>query len=165
MLGMHAKIERFGWTCMYVFGDRKTHAPAWGYTIGLAERARHPELVVVGLDDHSVAAIFEVLATRVTTGERLDDPPGGRLTIQEHPFRVVPVHPSHWTTDRFNMWLAYYALLGEADPPQDALQVLWPDDHDQLPDDPAFERRLLRVQTRLDRPARPHRCDRPHQPA
>jgi Domain of unknown function (DUF4262) len=144
MFGMHAKIERFGWTGMYVFGGPETRAPAWGYTIGLAERARHPELVIVGLDDHCVAALFDALANRVTAGERLDDLPGRRVMVEGRPLQFVPVHPSHWSTDRFNMWLAYYTLLGEPDPPRDALQVLWPDDH--------------------DRPAPPHRCERPHQP-
>ena len=30
MFGMHAKIERFGWTGMYVFSDPETRTPGWG---------------------------------------------------------------------------------------------------------------------------------------
>jgi hypothetical protein len=165
MFGMHGKIERFGWTGMYVFGEPETRTPAWGYTIGLAAHSRHPELLVVGLDDCCVADLFEVLATRVTEGERLDDLPAGQLMLDERPFRFVPVHPSQWMTDRFNMWLQYYGLRGEGSPPQEALQVLWPDDHDRLPGDPGFNRECRRLQPVLDRPARAEPRDRPHRAA
>jgi Domain of unknown function (DUF4262) len=165
MFGMHGKIERFGWTGMYVFGEPETRTPAWGYTIGLAERSQHPELVIVGLDDCCVADLFDVLATRVSTGERLDDLPAGRVIVEGHACRVVPVHSSHWSTDRFNMWLQYYGGLGAGTPPQEALQVLWPDAHDRLPGDPGFDRRCRELQTRLDRPAGPQPRDRPRRAA
>jgi Domain of unknown function (DUF4262) len=87
MFGMHGKIERFGWTGMYVFAEPETRTPAWGYTIGLAERSHHPELVIVGLDDCCVASLFDVLATRVTAGERLGDLPGGRVIVEGHACR------------------------------------------------------------------------------
>ncbi len=163
MFGMHAKIDRLGWTGMYVFGER--HAPAWGYTIGLSERFQHPELVVVGLSDRSVGWLFNELATRATEGARLDELPDGRLELDGHPFRVLPVHASHWATDRFNMWLEYYELLGEGRPPQAALQVQWPDEHDRLPGHPDFDPGCRRQQTRLDRPARFRKRDRPPQAA
>ena len=50
------------------------------------------------------------------------------------------------------MWLEYYGERGEVSPPQDALQVLWPDAQDRLPDDPDFDPECRRLQTRLDRP-------------
>jgi len=159
MFGMHGKIEQLGWTGMYVGGDRRV--PAWGYTIGLTDRYGHPELVAVGLGDHSVAWLFEVLATRVTEGARLDELPDGRLELEGHPFRIVPVHSSHWATDRFNMWLEYYELLGERAPRHAALQVQWPDENDRLPGHPDFDPGCRRRQTRLDRPARTRRRDRP----
>jgi hypothetical protein len=164
LFGLHGKIERFGWTGMYVFDDPETRTPGWGYTIGLADRVGHPELVVVGLDHCCVGELLDVLANRATAGERFDDLPDGRFDLEGHPFRVVPVHRSHWATDRFNMWLAYYGLLGEGMPPQDALQVLWPDDDDRLPGDPAHDRRDRRLQTRLDRRTRQPR-DRPRRAA
>jgi hypothetical protein len=163
MFGMHAKIEKHGWTGTYVFGDGNT--PAWGYTIGLAERAMHPEFAVVGLDDHSTSWLFEVLARRVTAGERLDELPGGQLELEGHPFRLVPVHASHWDTNRCNMWLEYYAQLGEGWPPQEALQVLWPDQQDRLPGDPGLDSRSRRFQTRLDRTHHVRPRDRPEQAA
>jgi hypothetical protein len=163
MFGMHAKIEKLGWTGMYVGGDRRV--PAWAYTIGLAERFLHPELVVVGLGEQSVAGLFDELATRVAAGDRLDELPDRRLTLVGHPFRVVPVHASHWRTDRFNMWLEYYELLGEGVPPQAALQVQWPDERDRLPGEPEFDRGCHRRQTRLDRPARTRPHDRPSRAA
>jgi hypothetical protein len=165
MFGMHAKIERLGWTGMYVFGEHERQAPPWGYTIGLAERALHPELVIVGLGDCCVAELFDVLATRVTAGERLDDLPEGRVTVEGHPYRVVPVRSSHWATDRFSMWLEYYGCLGAGTPPQEALQVLWPDERDRLPGDPGFDRRCRQLQIRLDRPARRRPRHRRHRAA
>lgn len=165
MFGMHGKIEKIGWTSMYVFGEPKTRTPPWGYTIGLAERSLHPELVIVGLADCCVADLFGALAARVSEGERLDDLPEGRLELEGHPLRVVPVHASHWTTDRFNMWLAYYGCLGAGAPPQEALQVLWPDEHDRLPGEAGFKRRYRELQTRLDRPARRKPRDRPRRAA
>jgi len=151
MFGMLLKIERFGWTGMYVLPEGSS--PGWGYTIGLSERFDHPELVIAGLDDGSVAAIFADLATRVANHERIDDLPDARLELDGRPYRLVPVHPSHWKTDRFNMWVQYYGCLGEPYPPAVALQVQWADDVGRLPGDPEYDKRLRRRQPRLDRPA------------
>jgi Domain of unknown function (DUF4262) len=154
MLGVHAKIERFGWTGMYVFGERETRTPPWGYTIGLAERSLHPELVIVGLDDCCLASLFDLLATRVTRGERLDDLPDGRLELDIRS-GSFPCTRATGTQTVSTCGSCATASSGRR-PPQDALQLLWPDDDDRLPDDPAFDGRLRHLQTRLDRPARPH---------
>jgi hypothetical protein len=158
LFAMDARIDRSGWTGMYVLPDRRV--PGWGYTIGLSEHADHPELVVVGLDDRSAEELFEPLTARVHDGERFDALPEGRFEIRGHPFRAVAVHPDHWWTDRFNMWLHYYGARGDVAPKMHALQILWPDANDRLPGDPEFDPRLRRRQTRLERAPRRQRRDR-----
>jgi Domain of unknown function (DUF4262) len=148
--GMHMKIERFGWTAMYVLEEETV--PGWGYTIGLSGRFEHPEFVVVGLGDAGTMALLETLANRVTNGERFDG--GAELVLELRGggrFRLAPVHPSHWDTDRFNMWWNYYGVLGEPRPQRSALQIQWPDAQGRFPGDRELDRRVRRRQTRLDR--------------
>ncbi|MGH9030884.1 MAG: DUF4262 domain-containing protein [Acidimicrobiia bacterium] len=151
LFGLHATIERCGWMVMYVLGERRR--PPWAYTIGLSHRCRHPELVVLGLDDRSSAGVLNRLATRVDAGERLDALPGGETVVDGSPCRIVPVHAEHWETDLFAAWVNYYGALG-AIPDPAALQVVWADEAGRFPGDHDFDPSLRRHQRHLDRAPR-----------
>jgi Domain of unknown function (DUF4262) len=157
MFNMHLRIDRLGWTPMYVLEEGNT--PGRGYTIGLSERHEHPELVIVGLDDETVVTLLAELATRVTCGERLDERTDRLVEVDGRRLRLAPVHPGHWRTDRFNMWLNYYGAL-RITPPRLAMQAQWPDRAGRYPGDPGFDRRLRRTQPRLYRPPLRQRRDR-----
>lgn len=151
LFGWHSTIEQHGWMIMSVFGD--SSRPTWSYTIGLSRRCSHPELVVVGLPGCCAGEILNRLGTRVDEGERLDALPGGQTSIEGEPYRLVPVHPKHWGTDLFAVWLRYYDAIGCVPDPR-ALQVHWADGAGRFPGHPDFDRSLRRRTRRLDRAPR-----------
>lgn len=116
-------IDDRGWFIQAV--DAGGDAAGWAYTIGLAERFGHPELVVV--DPHCVRCggnLLNAVAQEVAEGAafRPDDAVylDGRSVA-----RIAAVHAEEWATDRFNGWLVYYDAQPWASPPARALQVVW----------------------------------------
>lgn len=137
----YAHIERaiddVGWSVMSVMGDER-HRP-WAYTIGLMETFGHPEFVITGLDSEVAHELLNILGTHVECGSVYEADPGGSRDVHGLPARFVAVHQGHWRTDRFNAWLGYYEEVGRDPGSPEALQVLWPDRKDRLPNDPGGE--------------------------
>lgn len=124
-LNLARKIDDYGWAIQSVAGGR--HGIGWSYTIGLAERFDHPELVVAG-PDHPLdrAGLLGAAITRIRAGERFAA--GDEATLIEVPHRFVDVHPRQFTYGVFAMWFLHYRNLPELAPELTALQVVVPDD-------------------------------------
>lgn len=121
-LAVTANIKDFGWHLTGV--EQSARSPSWVYSIGLIERFDHPELIVTGICCMPCAAqgLNEIgtliqEGSRFSTGDELAGGcPGGTA-------RFGAVHPSHWTTDRFNAWVNHYGPQRQTLEPS-ALQVI-----------------------------------------
>lgn len=112
--------------------------PAWCYTVGVTEVTGHPELVMVGACPQCAAGTLNRLGSRIRSGERFEVPT--RYPVFRGPdlapIHLRPVHPDHWDTDRFTMWLWYYRQRGWHPPRREAVQVVVPDDAGRFPWEP-----------------------------
>jgi Domain of unknown function (DUF4262) len=128
-----------GWAVQTVHGGAS--APPFAYTVGLTNFDRHPELVIVGVDHETAAAILDELSRRVQAGERLTA--GQRLEgldETEYPMVLLAV------TDPASHLVVARRLLGEE---LTALQVVWPDPDGRFPWDAAHDPRFLVMQPLL----------------
>jgi hypothetical protein len=151
MWSIHLAIASDGWKGMYVSGGS---VPAWGYTIGLSEGRDHPELVVVGLDVEVTSFVLHALASEVHAGVRFGPTGLDEYELAGVSMRFATVHPGHWMTERFAMWVNYYGDRGEPRPEPSAVQVLWPDGAGRHPGDRDFDPRARRRQPQLARAPR-----------
>jgi hypothetical protein len=114
------RIIEKGWSIQGV--QRQDGRLDWAYTIGLAQRFGHPELAVTGTCcPGCTTTMLDQAAALVAAGRRLAV---GDLLDLSSPLRVGPVHPQQWDSDRFALWLAYYASR-PTEPPREALQLIW----------------------------------------
>jgi hypothetical protein len=137
-------IIETGWSVQGVL--RQNGRLDWAYTIGLAERFDHPELVVTGMCCFPCAGNMLNQAARLVAGGRRPDV--GEVLELSAPVRLGAVHPDQWRGDRFAVWLRYYETRPTT-PSTAALQLIWMDDLGTWQDDPgrsSWQRR------RLDRP-------------
>jgi hypothetical protein len=125
-----ANVERYGWHVQMVVGD-PLHQP-WTYTIGLWTSFGHPELAMFGIDGNQATLLLNLMAERVVKGERFVAGASDGGVLSEHPVRLAAVRPE-WYAPYFGTAIDWY--LDEFP----ILQVLLPDRHGRLPDDPASE--------------------------
>jgi hypothetical protein len=128
-----------GWAVQTVHGGAQ--APPSAYTVGLTNFDHHPELVIVGVDHETAAAILDELSRRVQAGERLTA--GQRLEgldETDYPMILLAV------TDPASHLVVARRLLGEE---LTALQVVWPDPDGRFPWDAAHDPRFLVMQPLL----------------
>ncbi len=116
--------------------------PPFGYTVGLWESLRQPELIAFGLPTPVMQSILTFLGEEGRRGLNLAIPQlvpnvGSRFGVQ-----LRPIHEAS---------LARYFgfALGFYEEPFPATQVLWPDKSGRFPDDRGFSKRLLGVQPKL----------------
>jgi hypothetical protein len=153
-------IACYGWHATIVEDDRPYRG--WAYTVGLAETAAHPELVVTGMCCSGCAhSVLTALAGRVLDGDRFT---AGQELVSEPSGVVVRfgrVHNAQWRTDRFGVWHAYYDRVRPDAPQGGALQVIPRNARGRWQNDPRNPR--WRVD-RLDLPPRgsSRRRGRPH---
>jgi hypothetical protein len=107
---------------------RDSNSPGFMYTIGLFERHRHPELVVVGLPRDLGHWLLDTLSARVATGDRFVAGPKYD-NILEPPYRLAlrEVHRENMP-EYVGMALRYY---GNSD--FTVNQVFLPDVRDLFP--------------------------------
>ncbi len=115
------RIEANGFTIVMV----EAEVP-WAYTIGLIGSFDHPEVVVSGSSAEVSYGVLNEVVDRIRTGARFDVPSASvDLEGFDAAVRVGSVHPAHWATGRFAMWLSYYGPSGSCPEPW-AVQLVWP---------------------------------------
>ncbi len=115
---LHHRVERFGWALQGVEAPRP-----WTYTVGLAERFHHPELVMAGVDISAAMRALNALGTMIATGERLRPGRVG-VTVAETEVAFGSVHPVHLSAGLVGMWEEYYGRRPGTRPPLEVVQVL-----------------------------------------
>ncbi|MPZ68671.1 MAG: DUF4262 domain-containing protein [Actinobacteria bacterium] len=116
-------IERFGWALQYVEGPTSVE-DSWCYSIGLAEKFSHPELIVSGVGMGEAAGVLNALGDMVRWGTRLEAGDAKRLPSGEYAY-LSPVHPVHFDRGVFATWVDLYEAMGK-DPERAALEVILP---------------------------------------
>lgn len=111
-------VRRYGWHVIQVFEE--DDRPAFSYTIGLAHRFEHPELIVIGLEDEIAGGILNRIAASIRDGERVA--PFSRLRghLDDAALLAVPVKK---TAYREHLGVARWFHRGDD---FDTLQLLWP---------------------------------------
>ena len=112
-------VRRHGWAVQGVEGRRP-----WVYTIGLAERFAHAELVMAGVDISLAMNALNALGTMVATGEVLA-PGRPEVRVCETEVAFGTVHPVHIANGLVGMWEALYVDKRQVEPPSlEVVQVL-----------------------------------------
>jgi hypothetical protein len=124
------ELERF--LVQAVGSPDPPHAANWAYTVGLLDRAEHPELIVVGTDVGVGTRLLRALGDAVLAGERFA--PGEMIHINGEIARVGAVAPIQYTLDTFNSWhnLRSYGALHA--PALEAVQIIVADVWSATPD-------------------------------
>jgi hypothetical protein len=122
-----ALIEAHGWAVILV--PDSDDGPGFGYTIGLAQRFRHAELLMQGLPLETIHAALNNAAAEVQRGARFM--PGSRSgeVFEEAPVACRAVD-ARFFDEYFGTAFRYYG-----DAPFDVLQLVWVDDELRFPDD------------------------------
>jgi hypothetical protein len=112
-------VKRHGWAVQGVEGQRP-----WAYTIGLAERFGHAELVMTGVDWQLSVHALNALGMMVATGEVLYPGREG-VVVCETEIAFGQVHPVHISNGLVGMWPALYLDHRRVEPPPvDFVQAL-----------------------------------------
>jgi hypothetical protein len=115
---LHQVEERFGWAVQWVEAPRP-----WVYTIGLADRYGHPELVLVGVDIALSMTVLNALGVMVATGEELR-PGATDVVVGEMELTFGSVHPVHLAAGLVGTWEGYYEWRPGPAPALEVVQVL-----------------------------------------
>ena len=127
-------IQKFGWFCTRVAGDEA--GPAFSYTSGIWEKAKHSELIMFGLPKDTSYGVFEGIyrdldrGIIVETGVPLSNVFGSAVA---YAFPVAEKHCAEYLG-----WSRWF-YRGNAFP---CIQIVWPDRTGKFPweadFDPAF---------------------------
>jgi hypothetical protein len=120
MFDIHGRVLRDGWTLGGCDGGRRS--PPWWYTIGLADRFGHPELLIVACDTKLSKAILADVAVGIEHGVRLAD--GDSILTEIGMLPVQRVHQAQLDTGATADWHNYYGAQGRYDLPQHVLQIV-----------------------------------------
>jgi hypothetical protein len=104
-------VRRWGWAVQGVEGRRP-----WAYTIGLAERFGHAELVIAGVEWHLSLHVLNALGMMVATGEVLT-PGRDPVVVAETEVAFSEIHPVHISNGLVGMWPALYLDHRRVEPP------------------------------------------------
>jgi hypothetical protein len=124
-------VEKYGFHIINV--REENGIPGWGYTIGIYETAKQPEIIVVGLKPDAAHSILNECARRLRAGARFTN--GHRetdlLSNVECEFREVE---QRWLIQLMGYSVWFY---GEDNFP--ALQCIYPDLENRFPWEPNFD--------------------------
>ena len=115
---VRSDVEEFGWHVVTVGAQS---GPDFGFTIGLHQTFGHPEVLMIGLPDHMLRNVLNVVGENVKSGARYSAGASYSGILEGHQcaFRSVP-------GDRFPEYLGYairfYAGVGFP-----CIQCIWPD--------------------------------------
>ena len=97
---LRCEIATQGWTITGL--EPEPGDVPWVYTVGLAASHQHPELVVAGLPALAGELLIDLLARRVTEGERFDHE--STVELGELDFTFGWVHPRHFERGVLDLW-------------------------------------------------------------
>ena len=128
-LRVRSDVERYGWHVALVPPDRPEdpHSIGWGFTIGLCERFRHPEMALFGMDLRATHQLLNRTGVAVRKGWRLE--PGSTYTglLERYDCAVRSIEP-RWHSIFFGNAQWYYR--GDT---FSMLQLFWPDESQRFP--------------------------------
>jgi hypothetical protein len=114
------RFDRYGLAIQGV--DVEPPGLSWSYTVGLAERFGHAELVVLGGSIEERGHVLNALAAEIESGASLE--PGIDVEICCGSVAVGDVHPRHVENGLVATWFEYYDHYSSTLSPAPALQVL-----------------------------------------
>ena len=120
-----ALIEKHGFMVMGVVHGGDPEKRDWAYTIGLGDRADHPELIVAGASFEFTGPWLNELGRRVLTGERFAA--GDAVPTSQGTARFDTVHEIQFRLGTFDGWLALAAEGAVRSDHLVALQVFAPE--------------------------------------
>lgn len=124
----------------------KDRLPAYGYTIGLAERFDHPEIILIGLPPKTIQLILNSVGEYVRKGGRIVI---GADYVDEFisniPVKFVEVRHEHYPR------YLQYAIEYYRNEDFVVMQLIWPDKLGQFPWEDKYDPELKFVQPMLDR--------------
>jgi len=133
----------------------------WLYTVGLAERFSHPELLVVGVCCAPCGgSILDAVAEEVAAGVRFEVPTMEPIELEGGLVHLRHVPPVCWESSWFAMWKAYYGTKPYSPPVADALQVVFMDKRGHFPWEPGCDPIVAALQQLPDDPPPPVRAVR-----
>jgi hypothetical protein len=96
-------LARNGFALQGVVGPGGVEDPGcWVYTVGLLDRAAHPEMIIAGASLEPSASVLSALAQSVLGGERFLV--GETIDLAPGIARVGAVHPIQYELGTFNVW-------------------------------------------------------------
>lgn len=123
-------VEKYGFHVTKVMGDEEV--PSFAYTVGLGETARHPEIVIFGLNDDldAMHRLLNTLGARVREGERFEH--GARAEGLLTGFACAFARfPRSAFEEHLGQALAHYGKRK-----LEAVQCIWPDTRGAFPWEP-----------------------------
>lgn len=135
-------VETEGWFVAYF--EATEYLPSFGFTIGLWQNFKHPELICFGLPEETMYTVLNTGGEVVSDGQQLEPAKTSDEFFEGSNAYILEVHPDYLKS-YFGYGLSFY---GEAFP---AYQIVWGDDHHKFPWQEGFEEIYLYHQPLLDR--------------
>jgi len=127
-------IVEFGWT---VVGTETRYNLPFSYTIGLNEKYNHPEIVIVGMNAETAHGILHAVVRCIEDGKTFVDNQESFDVIKsahfgcDLPVRFSAVDDNYKARNLCQAWFHYDGTF-------EALQLLWPDEHNKFPGDTKY---------------------------
>ncbi len=135
-------VNKYGW--FVGFFDADTATPSFGYTIGLWEKYKHPEIITFGLPVEVIQEILNAAAAKVKEGHPLVLDQDDYDILEELPVRFRTVYADN-VDDYMGYAQRYYN--GKSFP---AVQLFWTDGAQHYPWDKACDEAIAFSQPLLD---------------
>ena len=136
-------VAQSGWHVIGVIGDEKS--PPFGYSVGLFETFKHPEILILGVEPKTAMGLVNDLGRAIECGsvfahgaKTTDLIEGYACVFVKVPAKKYPAYVARAT-----------AFYGDAAFP--LLQCVWPDRDGHLPWDSGYEKALASEQPVLGR--------------
>ena len=145
-------IEQHGWHVGKIAGD--DYAPAWAFTIGLAERYQHAEVIAFGLELEVMHTLLNRIGSLVRGGRSFAPSAGEPIrepdVLQGLECSFRPVATRWREVFAGNIGWYYRERSWEL------VQCFWPDPESRFPWEPGFDSGLAAHQPKLYEPDEAH---------
>jgi Domain of unknown function (DUF4262) len=136
-------IEKFGLQVICVLGTN--YSPSFGYSVGLWETYKHPEIICFGLPTKLTHEIINDVAEIIKNGETIQTNKTYYEIFKKSRAEFIKVADDN-INDYFNAAINYF---GDNNFP--AIQLIWTDRNDKFPWEQDFEEEFTHDQPLLDR--------------